>query len=63
VSAVPVIVVVVPVEGEAVARVVCATHEEELRVALEVFDRNTILEVCAAIGRLRAAVAEREEAA
>jgi hypothetical protein len=62
VSAVPVIIVVVPVEGPAVARILSSTYEEELRVGLEVFERNTILEVAAAIGRLRAALAEREAA-
>jgi hypothetical protein len=62
VSAVPVIVIVVPVEGQAVAHIISSTFEEELRVALEVFDRSTIVEVAAALERLRAALAEREEA-
>jgi hypothetical protein len=57
---VPVIIVVLPLEGEAVARLSCSTYEEELRLALDVFDRETILEVCAALGRLRAAMEERE---
>jgi hypothetical protein len=60
VSSVPVIVVVVPVEGPAEARIVSSTYEEELRVALDVWNRDTILEVAAAIGRLCAAIEERE---
>jgi hypothetical protein len=62
VSAVPVIVVVLPVEGQARAHIVCASYEEELRVGLEVFDRETILQLAAALGRLRQALIEREEA-
>jgi hypothetical protein len=63
VSAVPVIVVILPVEGDATARIVSSSYEEELRVGLQVFDRNTILDVAAALGRLRQALIEREEAA
>jgi hypothetical protein len=55
---VPLIVVLVPVEGEAVARIVSSTWEEELRVALDVWDRDTIVKVAAAIERLRSALAE-----
>ena len=62
-TAVPVIVVILPVEGTATARIECATYEEELRVGLEVFDRETILQVAAALGRLRQTLIEREEAA
>jgi hypothetical protein len=60
---VPVIVVLVPVEGAASARIECATYEEELRAGLEVFDRNTILEVAVALGQLRQALLDREGAA
>ena len=61
-TAVPVIVVILPVEGTATARIECATYEEELRVGLEVFDRETILQVATALGRLRQTLIEREEA-
>lgn len=61
-SRVPVIVVVLPVEGQASAHIEAATFEEELRVGLEVFDRETILQVPAALGRLRQALIDREEA-
>jgi hypothetical protein len=57
---VPMIIVFVPVEGEAVARILSSTHEEELRVVLDVWSRDTILQVAAAIERLRAALEERE---
>jgi len=54
------IIVVLPVEGEATARIVCSSFEEELRVGLEVFDRSTILQIAAALGRLRQTFLERE---
>jgi hypothetical protein len=57
---IPMILVIVPVEGEAVARILSATYEEELRVALDVWNRDTILQVGAAIARLRAELEERE---
>jgi hypothetical protein len=62
-AAPPMIIVVLPVEGEAVARIVCTTYEEELRVGLEVFDRATIIQLASALGRLRQALIEREAAA
>jgi hypothetical protein len=62
-AAVPVILIVVPLEGRAVARILSSTHEEELRLGLEVFDRSTIVEVAAALERLRAALAAREGSA
>lgn len=62
-ASVPMIVVVLPVEGEASARIVSSTYEEELRVALEVWDRSTILQLAAALERLRQALIEREGAA
>jgi hypothetical protein len=55
------ILVIVPVEGEAVARILSTTFEEELRVALDVWNRDTILQVAAAIGRLRDELEEREQ--
>jgi hypothetical protein len=57
------IIVFLPVEGEAVARIVCSTYEEELRVGLEVFDRATILQIASALGRLHQSLIDREEAA
>jgi hypothetical protein len=60
---VPAIIVVLPIEGDAVARIVSSTYEEELRAGLEVFDRATILQLASALGRLRQALIEREEAA
>jgi hypothetical protein len=57
---VPMIIVFVPVEGEAVARILSSTYEEELRVALDVWNRDTILQIGAAIGRLRDQLEERE---
>ena len=60
---VPMIIVIVPVEGEAVARIVSATFEEELRVALDVWNRDTILQIGAAIARLRAELEKHEGAA
>jgi hypothetical protein len=57
---VPMIIVFVPVEGEAFARIVSSTYEEQLRVALDVWSRDTILQVGAAIARLRAELEERE---
>jgi hypothetical protein len=59
-STVPTIIVVLPVEGVATARILCSSYEEELRVGLEVFDRETILQIAAALGRLRQALLERE---
>lgn len=60
---VPAIIVVLPIEGDATARILSSSHEEELRVGLEVFDRATILQIAAALGRLRQALIEREEKA
>jgi hypothetical protein len=64
-SAIPMIIVVLPVEGEASARIVSSTYEEELRAGLEVWDldRSTILKIGAALEQLRQALIEREGAA
>jgi hypothetical protein len=56
----PMILVIVSVEGEAVARILSSTYEEELRVALDVWNGDTILQVAAAIGRLRDELEQRE---
>jgi hypothetical protein len=59
-SGIPMIIVIVPVEGDAVARIVSATYEEELRVALDVWSRDTLLQVGRAIAQLRTELEERE---
>jgi hypothetical protein len=59
-SAVPVIVIVLPVEGHAVARLDSASYEDERRLALDLWERAVLIEVAAALERLRAALAERQ---
>jgi hypothetical protein len=62
-SAVPVIVVVVPVEGAAVARLFCASFEDEQRLALDLWQRSVLIEVAAALERLRVVLADEGRAA
>jgi len=62
VNAVPVIVVVVPVEGKAVARLSCASFEDEQRLALDLWQRSVLIEVAAALERLRVVLADESRA-
>lgn len=57
-NAVPVIVVVVPVEGAAVVRLFCASFEDEQRLALDLWQRSVLIEVAAALERLRVVLAD-----
>jgi hypothetical protein len=60
-SRVPAVVVSVPVEGPATARVVAQTYEEERRVAAELDSRNLARDVTEALAALRSALAARQE--
>lgn len=58
---VPVIVVLLPLEGQATAHVVCSTYEEEQRVWAEVGLRDPLGEIESALRLLLDALEERRE--
>jgi hypothetical protein len=49
---VPAIVVVVPVEGTATARLCCSSAEEETRIARDLCERDVLFDVLGAIADL-----------
>ena len=62
-SAVPVVVVVLPLEGEATAYVVCGSFEEEQRMWAEVAGRDPLGEIESALRVLLEVLQERREGA
>jgi hypothetical protein len=61
-SAVPVVVVLIPLEGRATAHVLCRSWEEEQRVWAEVAGRDPLGEIERALTVLLDVLRERREA-
>ena len=55
-TSVPVIQITIELEGRAVARLICATHEEQDRLSFDLWERNVLLQVAVALEQLRQAL-------
>jgi hypothetical protein len=51
-----VIQITIELEGRAVARLICATHEEQDRLSFDLWERNVLLQVAVALEQLRQAL-------